>query len=70
LGAACQNSGWQVPLLPSLNACFVLVAMNISAPTELKLYKAILAAEHYWLAACHPIPGGPMKLLASTILKS
>ena len=49
---------------------FVLVAINISVPTELKLYKAILAAEHYWLAACHPIPRGPMKLLASTILKS
>jgi hypothetical protein len=58
LGAACQKSGWQVPLLPSLNACFVLVAMNISAPTELKLYKAIFVCRTLLAGSLTSNPSG------------
>jgi hypothetical protein len=58
LGAACQKSGWQVPLVPSLNACFVLVAMNISAPTELKLYKAIFVCRTLLAGSLPSNPSG------------
>jgi hypothetical protein len=58
LGVACQKSGWQVPLLRSLNACFVLVAMNISAPMELKLYKAIFVCRTLLAGSLPSNPSG------------